>query len=283
MEKVFEVESHLLKHYIEANEKYLQIADKYNCSHDTVMQHAYNFRKSDADREDVIKNEDARKALKRERAKVIKNMFKVAVDTGKFDSLTDPYAKAKKNHPEAKCLHCGRQLSWEDETVYLMHLDMNVDNTLLTNLVPLCQNCYNRATFTSHPTVSITKSFSFDASHYLPFHEKRCKFLHGHTYHMEITLNGPILPNSGMVIDFGDLKQIVNEEILDKFDHGFINQEIAYPTCEFMTYYIWGKLSKRLKGIHRIKLWETDGSYCELTEQQVNGYIHTFNKAWIYE
>ena len=75
--------------------------------------------------------------------------------------------------------------------------------------------------------IRITKQFSFEAGHALHGYDGKCKNLHGHSYHLFVTVIGtPINDNTnskyGMVIDFGDLKRIVNNEIVDVFDHTMI-------------------------------------------------------------
>ena len=76
-------------------------------------------------------------------------------------------------------------------------------------------------------TIRITKRFSFEAGHALYGYDGKCKNLHGHSYKLSVTVIGtPITdktnPKFGMVIDFTDLKRIVTEEIVDKFDHATI-------------------------------------------------------------
>ena len=75
--------------------------------------------------------------------------------------------------------------------------------------------------------IRITKQFNFEAGHALHGYDGKCKNLHGHSYKLFVTVIGqPITdPNNakfGMVIDFGDLKKIVKEEIVDLFDHATV-------------------------------------------------------------
>lgn len=130
--------------------------------------------------------------------------------------------------------------------------------------------CADQSTY----KVTITKSFAFDACHYLPYHDRRCKYLHGHTYHMDIALKGYVNKGTGMVMDYGNLKSIVNRVLLDDWDHGFINEQIAYPTAEIMVMYAWAKLMKDLPDLESIKIWETDGSCAELTRNDVMEFIN---------
>jgi 6-pyruvoyltetrahydropterin/6-carboxytetrahydropterin synthase len=78
-------------------------------------------------------------------------------------------------------------------------------------------------------------------AHALFGYDGPCKNIHGHTYHLSVTLIGtPIQDNSdvklGMVIDFGDLKKVVKETILDKFDHALVlNESAPYSKSEVIT------------------------------------------------
>lgn len=73
----------------------------------------------------------------------------------------------------------------------------------------------------------LTKIFHFEAAHALNGYDGKCRNIHGHSYELRVTvkgmpLNEPGNPKNGMVIDFHDLKQIVNQEVVDKLDHAFI-------------------------------------------------------------
>ena len=73
----------------------------------------------------------------------------------------------------------------------------------------------------------LTKIFHFEAAHALNGYDGKCRNIHGHSYELRVTvkgmpLNEPGNPKNGMVIDFHDLKAIVNQEIVEKFDHSFI-------------------------------------------------------------
>ena len=140
--------------------------------------------------------------------------------------------------------------------------------------------------------IRITKQFSFEAGHALYGYDGKCKNLHGHSYHLDVTIIGQPLNDVnhvkyGMVIDFGDLKKIVKEEIVDIFDHSMIfnkntpHLELAeelknrghyvllvdyQPTTEMMVIDFANKIKKRLpEGIelHSLKLRETGTSFAE--------------------
>lgn len=72
---------------------------------------------------------------------------------------------------------------------------------------------------------TITREFGFDMGHMLPDHEGGCYRPHGHRYRMEVTLDGTLVgagPEHGMVMDFGNLKALVTEYVVDVLDHRFM-------------------------------------------------------------
>ncbi len=79
----------------------------------------------------------------------------------------------------------------------------------------------------SQKNIRITKAFRFEMAHALKGYDGLCRNIHGHTYELRVTIVGePIAdetsPKLGMVMDFGDLKKIVKEEIVDKYDHSLV-------------------------------------------------------------
>lgn len=140
--------------------------------------------------------------------------------------------------------------------------------------------------------IRITKHFDFEAAHALPGYDGKCKNIHGHSYQLFVTIIGTPIndktnPKNGMVLDFGDLKKIVNTEIIDVFDHAIVlnkdsehlslaNKIAEYshrivlvnyqPTSELMLIDFSEKIMRKLpKGVklHSLKLYETNNSYAE--------------------
>ena len=75
--------------------------------------------------------------------------------------------------------------------------------------------------------MDITTRLEFDAGHRIPNHKSNCKNLHGHRYAIEVTVKGPIHDDKkssdfGMVIDFSDVKQIIKDLVVERWDHAFI-------------------------------------------------------------
>lgn len=130
--------------------------------------------------------------------------------------------------------------------------------------------------------ISITKEFTFDAAHRLYQKElspeqnqkifgKCCK-IHGHTYRLRITISGPI-NDSGMIIHFSQLKAIVHELVIDRYDHTMLNEMVEYqnipPTAEIMAGHIFTLLNKRLVSqqlsLCSVVLYETPTSWATVT------------------
>jgi 6-pyruvoyltetrahydropterin/6-carboxytetrahydropterin synthase len=110
----------------------------------------------------------------------------------------------------------------------------------------------------------VTRSFSFEAAHQLGWHAGACKNLHGHSYKLEVTVAGE-LDDNGIVIDFSDLRAVVDREVIDVFDHTYLNDLLANPTAEIIAGDIWRRLTGAGLALDRIVLWETENSRVEIT------------------
>ncbi len=140
-------------------------------------------------------------------------------------------------------------------------------------------------------TIRVTKIFGWEMSHALWNYDGLCSNLHGHSYIMHVTVKGKQIsdsdsPKLGMVIDFGDLKRIVKENIVDKFDHSVVLNSKAdvsalssvkqmfdrvhlvdfQPTAENLVVYyaeiIKSKLPENIT-LHSVRLYETATSFAE--------------------
>lgn len=173
-----------------------------------------------------------------------------------------------------KCDICGK-----GETLHPYYIDGDSTNRLASNIIYICDECKNILSNTRE--VSLTKEFTFDACHFLPYHDRRCKYLHGHSYKLLITVKNGIDTRRGFVDDYTDIKNIVKEELLDPYlDHGFLNLFVPYPTSEYLVYWIWCILGKRLKGIEKIEIFETSTSSAILTKEDILKVNKECN--WVY-
>jgi 6-pyruvoyltetrahydropterin/6-carboxytetrahydropterin synthase len=99
----------------------------------------------------------------------------------------------------------------------------------------------------------------FDAAHFLPNHPGKCKNLHGHTWKVRIKIVADELNKDGMIIDFHELKKIVNE-----FDHDSINNTLKNPTAENLAKHFFEKVIGAVKDIKgssvEVEVWESEKS-----------------------
>lgn len=123
--------------------------------------------------------------------------------------------------------------------------------------------------------VSVTKTFTFDSAHNLIDYKGKCEKLHGHTYHLEVTVTG-FLGEKGMVMDFVELKKLVNDLVINKLDHEYLNNIFEFnPTAENMCVRIsdilemaiakYNENSNTSVSLSKITLWETPDSYATYT------------------
>lgn len=111
---------------------------------------------------------------------------------------------------------------------------------------------------------SVTKSFTFEAAHQLPWHSGACQRLHGHGYRLEVTVEGP-LNEHGIVTDFADVSAVVEREVIARFDHQYLNELLDNPTAELLAQDAWKRIEAAGLAVSRIRLWETADSMVELT------------------
>ena len=110
--------------------------------------------------------------------------------------------------------------------------------------------------------LSVVKKFSFSAAHFLPNYEGDCKNLHGHTWKGEVEIEGYINNETGMIIDFKEVKKELRK-IEDLFDHKLLNDIMCNPTCEHLVYFIVDEMKRKYSKLVRVRLYESDDSYCE--------------------
>jgi 6-pyruvoyltetrahydropterin/6-carboxytetrahydropterin synthase len=103
----------------------------------------------------------------------------------------------------------------------------------------------------------VRRRFRFEAAHRLPRHPGKCRELHGHSYELVVEVDRPVDPESGMAVDFSDLKQRVRRAVVDRLDHRCVNDLMENPTAERMAEWIWEQLAPGLPGLTEIELHET--------------------------
>jgi 6-pyruvoyltetrahydropterin/6-carboxytetrahydropterin synthase len=98
-----------------------------------------------------------------------------------------------------------------------------------------------------------------DCAHFLPGHVK-CGQLHGHTYKIEVIIEGP--KSGGMVIDFNDLK-LRTREVLSRYDHRNWNDVLEFPSVENICELLSSQLKERLGFPFVVRVWEGQGKWAE--------------------
>ena len=109
----------------------------------------------------------------------------------------------------------------------------------------------------------VTREFVFEASHQLPWHPGKCQRLHGHSYRLQVTIEGA-LDQNGVVLDFDELRHVVQREVLDRYDHRHLNDLIDNPTAELIAQQAWKHLEAAGLALAGLRLWETEHSSVEL-------------------
>jgi len=111
----------------------------------------------------------------------------------------------------------------------------------------------------------LTKDFTFEAAQTLPNAPEghKCRNMHGHSFKLEISVEGPMDPETGWVYDHARISRAM-DPILDQLDHSYLNEipGLGNPTIELMAAWFWDKLSPQLPGLAEIVIHETPTARC---------------------
>jgi 6-pyruvoyltetrahydropterin/6-carboxytetrahydropterin synthase len=158
-------------------------------------------------------------------------------------------------------------------------LDGKIDNCRL-HKIRLKENDFLYSEKEESPMVRLTRKYHFCTAHRLHSHQLsdeenlqlfgKCNnpYGHGHNYYLEVTVSGKPDPVTGMIADIADMDQIVEEEIMKRFDHKHLNLDTEEfkelnPTSENVAVVAWDLLSPRLTNLYKIGLYETEKNYFE--------------------
>jgi 6-pyruvoyltetrahydropterin/6-carboxytetrahydropterin synthase len=113
--------------------------------------------------------------------------------------------------------------------------------------------------------MEIFKEFTFEAAHRLPNvpQNHKCYRLHGHSYRVEIHVEGRVGDDSGWIMDFADI-QFAFEPVFNELDHNYLNEVpgLSNPTSENLAVWIWSRMNPILPGLSKIIIRETCTSGC---------------------
>jgi 6-pyruvoyltetrahydropterin/6-carboxytetrahydropterin synthase len=116
--------------------------------------------------------------------------------------------------------------------------------------------------------MEIFKSFTIEAAHRLPHVPPghKCSRLHGHSFRIEVHVQGPLDPTLGWVLDFADIKSAF-DAVEEQIDHRYLNEVegLENPTSENLARWIWKKLAPALPSLSKIVVRETCTSGCIYT------------------
>jgi 6-pyruvoyltetrahydropterin/6-carboxytetrahydropterin synthase len=112
----------------------------------------------------------------------------------------------------------------------------------------------------------VTVEQTFAAGHALRNYKGKCENVHGHNFKVQVVIEGEKLDETGLLVDFIDVKQSMRA-IIDRLDHVFLNDippfDVKNPSAENIAEYFYQQMAKSLKAdvpvhIREVKVWETD-------------------------
>ena len=107
----------------------------------------------------------------------------------------------------------------------------------------------------------VAREFEFEASHQLPNHPGKCRRLHGHGYRLRVVCEAPVEPTTGIAVDFGEVKRVVEERVLAALDHTHLNDLLPLPSAENICTWIWQRLEGSGLPVSELVLWESPGCF----------------------
>ncbi len=126
--------------------------------------------------------------------------------------------------------------------------------------------------------MEIFKVFTIEAAHRLPHVPAghKCSRLHGHSFRIEVHVQGPVDPKFGWVVDFADIKSAF-QPVEEQLDHHYLNEVegLENPTSENIARWIWQQLSPVLPSLNRIVVHETCTSGCSYLGELESGDLES--------
>ena len=113
--------------------------------------------------------------------------------------------------------------------------------------------------------VRLSKTFSFEAAHWLPTFPEghKCRRMHGHSFHVDVIIEGDVPDETGYLMDYGEIKKAIGP-IHDQLDHRCLNEisGLENPTAEQLAKWIWVQLSESLPQLSEVYVRETCTNGC---------------------
>lgn len=142
--------------------------------------------------------------------------------------------------------------------------------------IPCTMECFSLTT----PEAAVTKELHFDSAHFITDHPGACANMHGGRYNLSVTISDHINPHTGFVMDYGYLKTVVKNRVIERLDHANLNlvdTSLSWrSSTELLSIFIWEHIIDYIPSLEEINIYETDTSYCtfcgpSLEEWQING------------
>jgi 6-pyruvoyltetrahydropterin/6-carboxytetrahydropterin synthase len=113
----------------------------------------------------------------------------------------------------------------------------------------------------------VTVEQTFAAGHALRNYKGKCENVHGHNFKVQVRIEGQQLDDSGMLVDFIDVKTVMRK-VIERLDHQFLNEvppfDVKNPSAENIAEYFWIELTKKLEPapvpvrVSEVRVWETE-------------------------
>lgn len=114
--------------------------------------------------------------------------------------------------------------------------------------------------------VELVREYSFEAAHRLPMvpADHKCFRMHGHSFRVEVTIEGEVDPTTGWLVDFGDITRVVAPLLKNELDHRTLNDVpgLENPTSEHLCAWLWRRLAPELPYLTAITVHETCTARC---------------------
>ncbi len=114
--------------------------------------------------------------------------------------------------------------------------------------------------YTDRRRMRLEVELHFAAAHRLPRYEGPCFRMHGHNYKLFVVIEGEVDPGTGMIADFGEVRRVVQEQVLARVDHRTLNDLLENPTAENIARWLWEALAPHLPGLAEVRLHEVPDS-----------------------
>lgn len=114
--------------------------------------------------------------------------------------------------------------------------------------------------------IRLTKTFDFEAAHWLPTFPEghKCRRMHGHSFKVDVVVEGEVEPEKGYLVDYGDIKAAV-APVQQQLDHYVLNdiEGLSNPTAEMLAKWVYDRLKPSLPLLSRVIVRETCTSAAE--------------------